>query len=202
MSLPFYHFVLSLPDSVNTIIHKNKIEAKRVIGDYPSANAKAHITINNFPRKPKYVHGSGLLSLRPRVNLLPKIALLIDGYGYFENADNFTIYARIKWDHQTTRWFSKLWQITGKCSDKPHITVARAISPQQFEKLWPHFRDRDIYKQAKINKLTILETAVFDAVPSKVFCEFEFKGVRETFDRSNRIEKKPTDKSKEQLQLF
>nr|WP_294944900.1 hypothetical protein [uncultured Mucilaginibacter sp.] len=108
--------------------------------------------------------------------------LLIDGYGYFGNADNFTIYARIKWDHQTTRWFSKLWQIVGKCSDEPHITVARVIGSQQFEKLCPHFKDCEINKSAKINKLTILETTVFDAVPSKVFCEFEFKGVQETFD--------------------
>jgi 2'-5' RNA ligase len=204
MSLPFYHFVLSLPDSVNAIIHKNKIEAKRIIGDYPSANAKAHITINNFPRKPKYIHGSALLSLRPRVNLLPTIVLLIDGYDYFENANNFTIYARIKWDHKTTRWFSKLWKIVGKCSDKPHITIARAISRQQFEKLLPLFRDREINKWAKINRLTILETAVFDEIPSKIFFEFEFKGVQETFDGGSvsETEKKRTDKSNEQLQLF
>jgi 2'-5' RNA ligase len=176
MSLPYFHFVLLLPDFINNIIYKNKKEAKTIIDNNESLNAKPHITIDNYPKKPKYIYEAGLLALERPIRLLPPVSLIIDGYDVFGNK---TIYARIKWDHKTSSWFNELWKIVGKHSSKPHITVARELTSQQFEILWPYFKDRKINEVFTVSKLAILERSL-EPKPSKILVEFDFKGIQDT----------------------
>lgn len=183
MSLSFFHFILSLPDNANFMIMRLKNEAKRIIGDYPSMNARAHITINNYPRKPLYINEQGFTMFERRLKLLPPIVFKIDGFDCFNEENNYnkTIYAKLKLSDQNKYWFKLLWKIVGKGSDTPHITIARNITPEQFNRLWPHFQKREMHEKFIVSRFTILRNRPsFEESRAVIYREFEFQGSQNT----------------------
>ncbi len=180
MNSPFFHFVLSLPDHINTDIVKLKNEAKRIIGDYPSMHAKPHITTNNYPRHPIHVHDHGFSMFERGLTALPAVVFEIDGFDCFneKNDYNKTIYAKLKMSDHNNYWLKLLWDIVGKGSGTPHITIARAITPEQFDLLWPYYQKREMKKKFVVSKFTILKNLVNSG--STVYREFEFKGSAES----------------------
>jgi 2'-5' RNA ligase len=176
MNPTFFHFVLSLPDHVNYEIIRLKNEAKRVIGDYPGMASKPHITINNYPKQNTYIHDHGFSMFERRLSLLPAIVFEIDGFDCFNesNGYNKTIYARLKMADHNKYWLKLLWDIVGKSNDTPHITIARGITPEQFNILWPHFRKRELNLKFVSSRFTILKNQARSA--SQMYREFEFKG--------------------------
>jgi len=176
MNSPFFHFVLSLPDHVNTEIVKLKNEARRVIGDYPGMGSKPHITTNNYPKHPVHVHDHGFSMFERRLTALPAVVFEIDSFDCFNenNGYNKTIYAKIKMSDHNTYWLKLLWDIVGKGSGTPHITIARRLTPDQFNLLWPYFQKKELKKKFVVSKFTILKNLVNSG--SSVYREFEFKG--------------------------
>ncbi|MDN3579800.1 2'-5' RNA ligase family protein [Mucilaginibacter flavus] len=176
MNSPFFHFVLSLPDHVNTDIVKLKNGSKRIIGDYPGASSKPHITTNNYPRHPVHVHDNGFSMFERRLTALPPIIFEIDGFDCFNENNDYskTIYAKLKISDHHNYWLKLLGDIVGKSSGTPHITIARGLNPDQFNMLWPHFQKRQFQKKFVVSKFTILKNLV--TTGTAVYREFEFKG--------------------------
>ncbi len=179
MDYAFYHFILPIPDHVDFMIRKLKSEAKRVIGNYPSVHARAHITINNYPRKPLDVDVQGFSFLTRKLSLLPPVVFEIDGFDCFNEGNNYnkTIFAKLKLTGQNQYWLKLLKDIVGESSTIPHITVARAITPEQFNLLWPYFQKREMKVKFIVNRLTILKNLLLDIDQhAKTYREFEFRG--------------------------
>ncbi|AYL95887.1 2'-5' RNA ligase family protein [Mucilaginibacter celer] len=179
MDYAFYHFILPVPDHVNFMILKLKNEAKRLIGNYPSMQARAHITINNYPRKPLDADMQGFSFLSRKLGLLPSVVFEIDGFDCFNEGNNYskTIYAKVKLSEQNKYWLKLLKDIVGESSTIPHITIARGITPDQFNRLWPHFQKREMKVKFVVSRLTILQNLLTDSDQhAKTYREFEFRG--------------------------
>jgi 2'-5' RNA ligase len=179
MDYAFYHFILPIPDHVDVMVRKLKNEAKRVIGNYPSMYAKPHITINNYPRKPENVDVQGFSFLSRKLNLMPPTVFEIDGFDCFNESNDYnkTIFARLKLTPQNKYWLKLLKASVGDSSTIPHITIARAVNPEQFYRLWPHFQKRELNVKFVVNRLTILKNLLLDIDQhAKVYREFEFRG--------------------------
>ncbi|WP_114938178.1 hypothetical protein [Mucilaginibacter endophyticus] len=179
MDYAFYHFILPIPDHVDFMIRKLKSESKRLIGNYPSMHARAHITINNYPRKPLDVDVQGFSFLSRKLGLLPSVVFEIDGFDCFNEGNNYnkTIFAKLKLSEQNQYWLKLLKDIVGDSSTIPHITVARAITPEQFERLWPYFQKREMKVKFVVDRLTILKNLLLDIDQhAKTYREFEFRG--------------------------
>ncbi|PWK78750.1 2'-5' RNA ligase [Mucilaginibacter oryzae] len=179
MDHAFYHFILPVPDHVNFMILKLKNEAKRLIGNYTSMQARGHITINNYPRKPFEADVQGFSFLSRRLNLLPSVVFEIDGFDCFNEGNNYnkTIYAKIKLSEQNRYWLKLLKDIVGESSTVPHITIARNLTPGQFNRLWPHFQKREMKVKFVVSRLTILQNLLNEHDHhAKIYREFDFRG--------------------------
>jgi 2'-5' RNA ligase len=174
-----FHFLLDLPGHINTDIYKLKNEAKRVIGVYPGMNAVPHITVNNYHPNPGDFHEAGFSHFKRPLNALPPVTFEIDGFECFNGASDHgkTIYANIKLNTESKFWLKSLWKTTGKITATPHITIARSLSAEQFNKLWPHFQHRKMQVDFTVSKFTILKVKYIKGeFVSEPYREFDFIG--------------------------
>lgn len=154
-----YLIILSPSEDVCEQIEKYKHEATDIIGHYDSMRSKAHISIKPMPRRKPYMAEPELASLKTNVKQLPPVSLVIDGFDFFNHGEEYrTVYVKIQSSALTTQWFKALKKsLNIKDYLVPHITVARNIHKDDFDKLWPHFRKIKWVQDFEVNKLTILQ---------------------------------------------
>jgi len=154
-----YLIILSPSDEISEQIEQHKQATAKIIGNYDSLNSKAHISIKPMPRRKPYMAEPELAGLRANVKLLPPVTLVIDGFDFFNHGEEYrTVYAKIQSSAFTTQWFKALKKALNiKDYLVPHITVARNIHKNDFDKLWPHFRKTKWVQDFEVNKLTILQ---------------------------------------------
>jgi len=184
-----FHFLLDLPSHINTEIYRLKNQAKRVIGNYPSMNAIPHITINNYHPNPGDFHEAGFAHFKRPINHLPPVTFEIDGFDCFndQNGHSKTIYANVQLNAESRFWLKELWKTTGKGSGKPHITVARSLTAEQFNLLWPYFQRRELKLSFTVSKFTILRVKYTKGeFLSEFYREFEFLGPPDALAESYR----------------
>ncbi len=151
-----YLIVLSPSESVIKRIRQLKEFSEGVIGEYDSRYATAHITVQYWPRKkPVWIEPMIPKLERDLQNLSPVI-LDINGFDFFDHAEKPTIYTKLSATSQTEVWFKQLRKYFNKPDYVPHITIAKSISNIAFNKLWPHFKNKEWNEQIKFDKLTIL----------------------------------------------
>ncbi|WP_259070266.1 2'-5' RNA ligase family protein [Mucilaginibacter sp. X4EP1] len=151
-----YLIILSPPDEVSEQVKRLKYSSSTVIGEYDSLFSKAHISIQPWMRKkPEWVTPL-IPKLQRDLQNLPPITLNIDGFAYFDQQETATIYAKLVSTPATKAWFKSLRKYFNTPSFEPHITVARSISKDNFNKLWPYFNGRPWQQEFKVDRLTIL----------------------------------------------
>jgi hypothetical protein len=159
----FFH-LLSLPSANDQKIQKFKQACTKHIGNFPSMNARAHISFKKWTDDVDRLSGTPLLlnkfhDIFERVfgNVPPPI-IKLKGFGYFEHGPNQrTIYARIVMTEETKYWFDYVKQVfLIKGEFNPHVTIARKISTESFNKLWPYFKDFNFEDSFQIDFLTVL----------------------------------------------
>jgi 2'-5' RNA ligase len=122
--------------------------------------------------------------------LLPPAVFEIDGFDCFNEDNNYnkTIFAKLKLTGQNQYWLKLLKDIVGDSSTMPHITVARTITPEQFNLLWPYFQKREMKVKFVVNRLTILKNLLLDIDQhAKTYREFEFRGDENVLTKYNNL---------------
>ena len=154
-----YLIILSPPEGICEQIEIHKQQSADIIGHYDSEHSKAHISIKPMPRRKPYMAEPELAALKANVKLLPPVTLIIDGFDFFNHGEEYrTVYAKIQSSAFTTQWFKALKKsLNIKDYLVPHITVARNIHKNDFDKLWPYFKKIKWVQDFEVSKLTILQ---------------------------------------------
>ncbi|HVW94895.1 MAG TPA: 2'-5' RNA ligase family protein [Mucilaginibacter sp.] len=170
-----YLIVLSPPDSVCRRIKRLNEDSAAIVGDFDSRHAKAHITVQQWPRKKPLWIDSLMPKLERELLSLPPLTCNINGFDFFNHSETATIYASVEQDAATIAWFKHLKRFFSGGSFVPHITVARGLSPAAFKKLWPYISRQEWQESIRIDKLTILrrEMIAHDA-SFKIYKEIPF----------------------------
>ena len=170
-----YLIVLSPPENIITHVKKLKEFSYNKIGEYEGHYSKAHIIIQPWPRKrPVWVEPL-IPKLERDLQSLAPIILDINGFDFFDQQENQTIYAKLNSTPLTKIWFKLLRAFFNTKPFEPHITITRNIPVDNFKTLWPDFKNLRWDEQFKVDKLTILrrETIGYDK-SYKVFKEIPF----------------------------
>jgi len=174
-----YMMVLSPSAEIKALVDRHKRNAARVIGQYESMNAVAHISIKSLIRQKSFAAEPAIISIGKTLRTLPPINLTIDGFDYFNHGEDYkTIYAKLRTDHTTALWFKMLKKHLGvKEFMVPHITIARNIPIWAFNQLWPHFKNIKWVDQFTVSGLTILQRETFSTFsPWEQFTVLPFEG--------------------------
>lgn len=151
-----YLIVLSPPDGIINQVKQLKQYCYDRIGEYDSLYSKAHITVQYLPRKRPMWIDPLIPKLERELQALPSAVLDINGFNFFDHAENPTIYANINQTPLTRIWFKHLKRHFGLNSFEPSITITRSIPNKSFNKLWPYFKNLKWNEQFKVDRLTIL----------------------------------------------
>jgi len=173
-----YLMLLSPPAIIKHEIARYKKASARLIGEYKSMDAPAHISILHMERQKPFMADKNIILMEQSLNQLPPVLLHWDGFGYFTHLHNrMTIYGNIRGTPATDEWFSQLKKkLKIKKHIVPHLTVTRNIPEHDFNTLWPHFRHKKIVKPFWINALTVVKRDTFDAYAKwEFFKAFQFK---------------------------
>lgn len=174
-----FMIVISPPAAVKALIDAHKQDAAQLIGAYESQHSIAHISITNLPRQKPFMIAHTLEMLENKLKLMPPVNLTIDGFDHFNHGEAFrTIYARIRSAPETTAWFKELKKILNvKEYLVPHITIARNIPVDDFNKLWPHFKPLKWVEDFGVDRLTLLNREAFASFAHwEIYNEIPFEG--------------------------
>ncbi|HWY33763.1 MAG TPA: 2'-5' RNA ligase family protein [Nitrosopumilaceae archaeon] len=174
-----YLMVLSPLDQIKEIIKTHKLESAKIIGDYEAMHSVAHISIANLVRQKDYLTEPQISLAEKKLKTLPPIELTIDGFDHFSHGEDFkTIYARIRSTPTTVRWFKELKKpLNVKQYLVPHITIARNIPVEQFNQLWPRFKDARWVETFSADRLTVLHRETFASFANwELYKELPFEG--------------------------
>lgn len=155
--------LISLPDDADKNIKRFKRACAKHIGDFPSVNSRAHISFDRlvFDTDVSYKavdHKMFYDVVESILSNVPAIGLKITGFNFFNHgAHHRTIYAAIELDAVTMRWFDFVKKVfLQKDRIIPHITIARNISVDAFNKLWPYFQNLKYSDSFDVEEITIL----------------------------------------------
>jgi len=178
-----YFILISLPDRIDDYVKSLKDFCKRNIGSFYSATSRSHISFGKFIDEEDDNLGMSeimqlyLKNIQNAIALIPSCDLSIDGFNYFTHGTKFrTIYVVIKLDDNVIGWFDKIRnRLLIDRNITPHITIARKIPTNDFDILWPHFRNLTFKESFKPASLTIL-TREFSKqyIPYQKFGEIPF----------------------------
>ncbi|WP_428331408.1 2'-5' RNA ligase family protein [Mucilaginibacter sp.] len=187
-----YLIVLSPSLSVAKSVESAKNLCFKKIGEYNSHYAKAHITIQRWPRKRQEWIEPMIPKLERELKSLPPVLLDIDGFDFFDHQTNPTIYAKLNSTPLTQVWFKHLRRFFSKPDFEPHITIARSIPNEDFFKIWPYFKHSVWNEPFKVDKLTILRREMIGHDKSyKLFKEIAFNSRLNFYDFANSRLKAP-----------
>jgi 2'-5' RNA ligase len=173
-----YLMLISPPEDIKHEISRYKKASAKLIGNYKSMDSPAHISIKHLERQKPFMADVNLGQLENSLNALPPVLLHIDGFKYFPHLHNrMTIYAHIRITNAVDEWFTQLKKkLSIKKTIVPHITVARDIAGDDFDRLWPNFRHKKLVEPFWANKLVMLKRETFAPSPQWTsFKTFEFK---------------------------
>lgn len=174
-----YLLVLSPPRNFEKFVSSEKRFAKRIIGRFDSMGSIGHITITNFFNKNDYQIEPQFNSLQRKISTLPRLNLRINGYDYFESTGGKTIYIKPIVGKFEQEWFNQISDHVKRSEIVPHITIAKGISDEQFDKLWPIFKDKECSDSFFVDYLTILKRNTYG--PDNyyiIFKKLKFKNER------------------------
>jgi len=151
-----YLIVLTPSESVCRRIKRIKEDSAAMVGNYDGRHSKAHISIQQWPRKKPMWIETLMPKLERELLTLPPLVTSVKGFDFFHHEENPTIYARLDKTAATDIWFKHLKRFFSGGVFVPHITVARSLPAPAFKRLWPYISKQDWQEEFKVDKLTIL----------------------------------------------
>lgn len=159
----FLH-LLSLPLINDNKIQRYKRACQKHIGVFPSMSARAHISLSNvrdivdeYTGIPQILN-SYHQTYTKIFQWVPPPTICLNGFDFFMHGSNYrTIYAKIVMTGEIGYWFNYVKPIFLLNNNfNPHVTIARNITTEAFNKLWPYFSQLDFTDTFKIDSLTVL----------------------------------------------
>ncbi len=164
MNYKDYLVIISLPAAVNNQVSKFKKSCAKHVGIFESMHTKGHISFGLFgeeiesPRQSKFKLERFFELVAADIYNIEPIEININGFHFFDNGKNYkTIYAVVDLHPKTIAWFNLIkdkLKIKGQIT--PHITIAKRVSIDAFNKLWPFFEAANFSGSFVPDELTIL----------------------------------------------
>jgi hypothetical protein len=177
-----FFLIISPPDGVNYQVSRFKKACAKYIGVFDSLYSKAHISFGLFPEEIQsppqktFAMERFIRLISEDIYLIEPTELKISGFGYFEHRKSRTIYAAIETNARIAAWFNRIKEILRIEGDfTPHITIAKTIPVEHFERLWPFFQNLDFNYSFTPGCITVLTREV-DGKPGnyKLYTEIPF----------------------------
>lgn len=159
-------------------IINHKADAAAIIGANECFQSRPDISIKSMPRRKPYMAEPEINGLKTKMKLLPPVTLTMDGFDFFSHGDEYrTLYAKIRSAQYTTQWFKALKKnLNIKDYLVPHITIARNIHKNDFDRLWSQFKKIKWVEDFEIDKLTVLHREALNTfAPWELFMELPFE---------------------------
>lgn len=178
-----YFILISPSEEITRQINLLKRACAKYIGKFYGMKSQAHISFSKYideedtPGKMSDIMSRFIKIIEWEMGHLPSCNLIIDGFDFFDHGNKYkTIYAVIKNTDETVNWFNTIKEkLFIKKNITPHITIAKKITVESFNILWPFFQKLSLTESFKPESLTIL-TREFDKpfVPYQKFKEISF----------------------------
>jgi 2'-5' RNA ligase len=163
-----YLIMLSLPDRIDNQIKLYKKSCAKHIGKFKGLYAQGHISFGIFrdesakPLQPSHNMAEYLEAISNVFNDIEPRKLYIKDFAFFSHGPRFkTIYAAVIMDNHTKDWFARIdAKLKVNKQTVPHITIAKNIPVEQFDILWPFFKNINYEEAFYCEELTILQKDV------------------------------------------
>lgn len=154
-----YLIVISPAEEISLKIMYFKLKAWELIGDYSSLHNKADITVNDDPNIQAFIFEEKLAYYKQRLAAVDAFEVKVSGFGNFKHHKNsYTIFANIKLNTNIRSTLSTLNRTFSKGVVKtPHITIAKSITEEKFNILWPYFKNLKFEHSFYADKINVLE---------------------------------------------
>lgn len=176
-----YLLVISPNEEVTMVVKKFKQLAKQLIGPFPSFNSKAHITVNHYYDQNALCFDDRVTTYRNMISRISAFDILVNGFGYFEHQNTYTIYAKVELDPDITTTFFKFRQLFDTdVRNTPHITIAKGLTFEQFNTLWAHFKNLEFQYSFYTEEIVVLKAPLqqcYNYLPMEVEPVFQLKKV-------------------------
>jgi len=147
-----------------------KLKVWEMIGDYPSLYSTAHISINHDNDIRASVFEEKLSYYKRKIAHINAFEVKVYGFGHFRHGNTYTIYAKAEISGAVKETLFKLNRTFSKGVDKtPHIAIAKTISKDKFDIVWPYFKDLEFEYSFYADKINVLET------PTRKFHNFRMQ---------------------------
>jgi len=173
-----YLLVITPCEAVISRVTQLKKSAKDLIGPYHSYNSTAHITINHYYDKKSWFFDDREPVYRSMVGRIECFDIHVSGYGFFQNGNSYTIYAKVELNPEVKNTFSQFKKVFGSdVPNVPHITIARSLTFDQYNKLWEYLKTEPFECSFHTDKIVILETPTrrYNHEPMVVRSELKLK---------------------------
>jgi 2'-5' RNA ligase len=161
----YEYLVVLNPDSrISTDVRAFKNKVWEMIGDYPSRYSHPHITLYNFlgfKHKEDFIIDA-VGTACAKVNVQP---IQIDSFSCFIPSGTIYLVPQPKeyFSDLLKRLYPNLFNCKGinrhssiYGSTEPHITIARALKREDFDLVWPYFKDMAYRSSFTANSLVLL----------------------------------------------
>ncbi|WP_158557058.1 2'-5' RNA ligase family protein [Mucilaginibacter conchicola] len=172
---------ISLPKESDAQIKLFKRACKKHIGEFDSMDSRAHISFPSYPfdldsSKKVFNYTDYYQMVENHLKIMPPIELTITGFDFLKHGDLRTICAKLNLDPITMAWFNRITQIF-KPTERinPHITIAKTISLESFNVLWPHFQKLEFTNTFHVRNITVLHKCSDETGPFRFYREISLR---------------------------
>jgi 2'-5' RNA ligase len=149
MRIPnFFFLLLSPPSEVVADVSSFKEDVRSLVGHkYRSFHSIAHLTLFQYF---DFHNESKLYKYEEQVSNFPQFEIKLRDFSAFEK--NGTIYLNIEYGGNVCSLAETLGY-----SIKPHITIARGLTPRDFDLVWSHFKEMSYNYLFTCSSVTVLK---------------------------------------------
>lgn len=156
--------VINFPESINEYVKNLKTEFYKEFGSFPSRGSKPHITISKFPLSEEEP-GSLITYLQRSFQNIAPFIVVVNGFKSFEKV----IYLNVEEADGLDELKEPFKVLREEFRPKkyffifrnPHITIARGLHPDIFEKAEPDYLSRMYVNTLVVDKLRVLRRENF-----------------------------------------
>lgn len=160
-----YLIIISPPESVKKKISLLKNELDRAIGIGPAnLHAKAHITLA-YGISDSGLPENILERIKRHVESSPAFSIKLNGFRHFvHGAESNTIYVALENSGPVVDLHRKINSClsSGKRRTVPHLTIARKIARQYFDRAQEVFKNRVLEEEFACDHIVVLERPIQD----------------------------------------
>lgn len=147
-----YLVVLPTTENIAEDIQQLKEKVKTMSISCEALFSKAHITLDNFV----HVNPDMALLLEKILSGQKKVVVNLTGQAIFQHGSKKTLYLKVENPEPIKLLHALLTRKSAK-NFTPHLTIAKNITPEDFEKLAPFLSEFDYKHQWICDRVTILK---------------------------------------------